>query len=428
GETSKTIDIAILQDSLMEGDETFSVALSNVMNGVIIDASGQATITDDEPSVCGVPSYDKANEQVMLLWKDCQTGAWSVRATGGGAATTVSFVGDVVAGQDILSISGFSLEGADTLDNTTDSKRIHFVLKVAGTGQDGYQFTPATDAGTCFDLQNPGIPVLVGANRTPITGAFDLSTLSACTIMSSISIDDVTVSEADATASFTVSLSAVSNDAVIIDYVTQAGTATADTDYTHVDTPITLTFAPGETSKTIDIAILQDMLVEDVENFTVKLSNATAATLADTTGIATIIDDEVNACGQPSFIPSIDQAVYLWRDCGTDNWHLAATAGGTATQIIYLGDVTSDQPLTNINPVSIEVNDILDSNSDPAIVDFSLKMKNTGSDGFDFTTSNGTNTCFTVLPASQGGGTVIVGAAKTVFTAPFDLETLGACQ
>ncbi|HBL61358.1 MAG TPA: hypothetical protein DDZ80_23890, partial [Cyanobacteria bacterium UBA8803] len=47
----------------------------------------------------------------------------------------------------------------------------------------------------------------------------------------------------------------------------------------------TLTFASGETSKTITVPIIGDLLNEDNETFTVNLSNPTNATIADGQGV-----------------------------------------------------------------------------------------------------------------------------------------------
>ena len=48
-------------------------------------------------------------------------------------------------------------------------------------------------------------------------------------------------------------------------------TATAGTDYTA--TSGTITFAPGETSKTIDVSVMGDTEVEEDETLTVKWTN-----------------------------------------------------------------------------------------------------------------------------------------------------------
>jgi len=86
-----------------------------------------------------------------------------------------------------------------------------------------------------------------------------------------------------------VTLSAPATETVTVDYHTVFGTA-GSADFTGASG--TVTFAPGETSKTISIAITPDMLVEGNEQFTVVLSNPHSATVADGTGVGTIVDDD----------------------------------------------------------------------------------------------------------------------------------------
>jgi hypothetical protein len=54
----------------------------------------------------------------------------------------------------------------------------------------------------------------------------------------------------------------------------------------------TLSFAPGATSGTITVAVQQDTRNESDETFMVNLTNAANATIADGTGLGTILDDD----------------------------------------------------------------------------------------------------------------------------------------
>ena len=83
-------------------------------------------------------------------------------------------------------------------------------------------------------------------------------------------------------ATFTVTLDAVSGQAVTVDWETSDGTATAGEDYTAGNG--TLTFAPGETSKTFDVAVTGDTVDEADETFTVTLSGPSNATLSGRDG------------------------------------------------------------------------------------------------------------------------------------------------
>lgn len=77
-----------------------------------------------------------------------------------------------------------------------------------------------------------------------------------------------------------------------VHYATAPGTATAGSDYTAVSG--TLTFAPGETSRTFSIPILNDTAAEGEETFQVLLSAVGGNSLAGSpmSGEVTILDDD----------------------------------------------------------------------------------------------------------------------------------------
>ena len=81
----------------------------------------------------------------------------------------------------------------------------------------------------------------------------------------------------DASLDFAVSLSRASSGAVSVDYATADGTATAGEDYTA--TSGTLTFAAGETAKTVSVPLLDDAIDEGKETFVLRLSNPRGAYL-----------------------------------------------------------------------------------------------------------------------------------------------------
>ena len=160
----------------------------------------------------------------------------------------------------------------------------------------------------------------------------------------SLTIDDVVVNEGAGTATFTVTLSAASGLPVTVNFATGNGTATAPADFT--STTGTVVFAPGVTSRTINVAILDDSIFEISESFTVTLSNASNATIADATGIGTIRDDGTGLGGTDDDIPGLTVsnvsategtdthavfAVSLSNPSTTDVSFSLALANGTAT-------------------------------------------------------------------------------------------------
>jgi uncharacterized repeat protein (TIGR01451 family) len=109
----------------------------------------------------------------------------------------------------------------------------------------------------------------------------------------SLSINDVTVTEGNSgtiNANFTVTLSAASNQTVTVSAITSNGSARSPGDYTA--TGVRLTFAPGETSKTVSVPVKGDLMDEVNETFFVILSSSNNAILARGRGVGTITDND----------------------------------------------------------------------------------------------------------------------------------------
>ena len=102
-----------------------------------------------------------------------------------------------------------------------------------------------------------------------------------------LAVADAEVQEAaNATLAFAVTLSRAPSGTVTVDYATADGTATAGSDYTA--TSGTLTFAAGETEKTVSVPVLDDAHDEGSETLTLTLSNPSGAYLADGSATGTI--------------------------------------------------------------------------------------------------------------------------------------------
>jgi hypothetical protein len=87
-----------------------------------------------------------------------------------------------------------------------------------------------------------------------------------------------------------VTLTRTSSQDVTVGFATASGTATAGSDY--LSTSGTLTFAPGVTSQVVTVSVVGDTSVELDETFFVNLSNPSLGTVADGTGLGTILDDD----------------------------------------------------------------------------------------------------------------------------------------
>lgn len=128
-----------------------------------------------------------------------------------------------------------------------------------------------------------------------------------------LSVDNVVVGEGDTgttPATFKFALSNASTTNVSFDYATADGTATAPGDY--ADSAGTVTFTPGQLTKSVDVPVVGDTTneVPGSEAFTLNLSNASGVALPDPQATGTIIDDE----GAPAV--SISDATVTEGDSG----------------------------------------------------------------------------------------------------------------
>lgn len=89
---------------------------------------------------------------------------------------------------------------------------------------------------------------------------------------------------------FTISLNQQSTSTVTVNYATQDASAIAGEDY--VATSGIAGFAPGQTSQTISVPVLDDTLDEGIETLNVVLSAPTNATIADGVGEGVIVDND----------------------------------------------------------------------------------------------------------------------------------------
>jgi peptidoglycan-N-acetylglucosamine deacetylase len=156
-------------------------------------------------------------------------------------------------------------------------------------------------------------------------------------------ISDVEVTEGGpgttTTARLTVRLSEPTSRTVTVDYRTIAGTATAGTDYRSASG--SLSFAVGQTSRTIGARVIGDALDEPNETFSVRLSKVSGAAYQRREARVRIVDDDPpprvrirdvsvveGAAGTPT---TVSIPVELDAPSGRPVTVQYATADGTAT-------------------------------------------------------------------------------------------------
>ena len=278
GQTATTVVVPTVNDGVDEEDETFTVTLSEPSSGVTITtATARGTIEDDD----GPPSLRISNQReeegdtitfgVTLsqvsgktVTVNYATGAAGDDATAGTDYTETTGTLTFPPGEDYREIS------VPTLEDTTDEENEGFTVTLSGAvnATIGADIGDGTAKGTITDDDGPP----------------------------TVSIADGSGSEGDYVR-FTVSLSEASGKTVSVEYRTSDGggskRATAGIDYTAITPPQTLTFAPGETEKTIEVAAATDAVSDSGETFLVSLINPSNATPGDRVATGTINEGPV---------------------------------------------------------------------------------------------------------------------------------------
>ena len=379
GETTKTVSVAVLDDTGPESDETFTLQLSRALGATIVDATAAGTIANDDAADTeppGPPTVTVTSEQfdrhstddfvVVVTFSEPVSGfemselevtngsAESMSSNSDGTRYTVTirralyFTGEItiavpagvatdaegnantasavfdiwtiyaggpawLPGNPIANLRctqeryprksnfGFNVAfnevvtGFTGAEITSQPEMVTLITYVQSPGQSGAtswfgagvgigsqeegtsQWTVTVPAGVATDLEG---------NPNTASGTLRFA------INRTVSVADASATEGpDATMEFTVTLNAVDDCATeTVHWTTVDGTATAGEDYAGATG--TLTFGPGETSKTVRVAVLNDAEDDSGEMFTLRLSNASGATIADGEATGTIADEE----------------------------------------------------------------------------------------------------------------------------------------
>ncbi|MBI2826467.1 MAG: hypothetical protein HYX69_17455 [Planctomycetia bacterium] len=274
-QTTAQIAVTVNGDTLNEANETFFVNLDTPTAATIADGQATGTIQNDDP----VPGVSIADASVLE-----GTGASTTTMTFNVALSAPS--GQIVTVQ-FQTAPGTATAGTDYQSNTGTV-----------TFQPGETSKPVTVDIVADALNETDETLLVNLSspsNATITDGQATGTIQDDDPQPTMSISDATLTEPPSGSenmTFTVSLSAASGQTVTVDFATAPQDATADVDY--ATTSGTVTFAAGETAKTITVPINADGDAEADEKFAVNLSAPSRATIADGQGIGTIVDFAVD--------------------------------------------------------------------------------------------------------------------------------------
>lgn len=153
-----------------------------------------------------------------------------------------------------------------------------------------------------------------------------------------LTITSVALGENPVNAVFQVSLSSVSSQTVSVSYQTAGQTAVTGADFQM--TSGTLNFAPGELTKTIGVAILDDSLNEFTETFLLNLHHPVNAVIIKGQGTGSIIDSD------PVPTVTLNDVSVVEGNSGTLQANFGVTLSSPSGKLIQLTYSTADMSAT----------------------------------------------------------------------------------
>jgi autotransporter-associated beta strand protein len=161
-------------------------------------------------------------------------------------------------------------------------------------------------------------------------------------VVRAVSVGNVTVAEPSSGisyATFPVTLSDAAAQTVTVNFATADGTAVAPGDYATLSGAVT--FSPGETSKTVAVAVKADSVAEAAETFGLNLSAPSNAAIADGAGVATVT--------QPAASGSVLISEFRLRGPGDPN----SPSSAEADEFVEVYNNTDGEiTVTDSNPVT----------------------------------------------------------------------------
>ncbi len=150
---------------------------------------------------------------------------------------------------------------------------------------------PSTSAQGCGGNSATAVPNNVyGYGRLDVYAAYQRAEMDSPPTLATANVQVAEGTGAETPVTFVVTLARPSTRAVTVAYSTRNGTAKAPSDFRAASW--TLSFAPGERSKSVTVTVIGDAAPEADESFTLALSSPSNASLANATATATITNDD----------------------------------------------------------------------------------------------------------------------------------------
>ena len=284
GTTRLAILVPIIDDNVVEEEETFTISLRN-SNATIGEGKATGAIADNDLPLISVKAEPAAVEEGgTIKFTLTRIGAFNlnralevpIRVTERGA-----FLGDI----DVL-----PTEATFAANETTATLLVETVDDEVAEANGSVSLT--ITRGETYRL---GDAFIATAEVIDNDGAEGVGTRDDLEVESDVTVSFAATryeaSEGDRVLDFAVRLSKATLQEVTVQYATVTGTATAGMDYA-ARTGI-LTFPAATTEQTIRVRIIDDDVVEEEETFTVSLRRAFNATIEVGEATGVIADNDL---------------------------------------------------------------------------------------------------------------------------------------
>jgi len=274
GETNKTLLVPIINDAAVEPTETFTLALSSPTGSAQVGSISTltASVVDNDSSL----AFDLASETLL---ESAGTKAVIVRRTG--SLNTVTTVNFAATGGTATASADYTLAAGVLIFAVGEAN------KVIGIPIVNDQLVEGTET-LLIGLSNPTGEAVLGGNTTETLSIQDNDLFTFA-----LSPSTAAVSESAGSLQLTLTRTGTIDGVATVLVSTRDSTARAGTDYTALNT--TVSFAAGESSKTVDVALINDSVIETRESLSVLLSAPTGGGVLGASAVSTvsIIDDDV---------------------------------------------------------------------------------------------------------------------------------------
>jgi Calx-beta domain/Bacterial Ig domain/Bacterial Ig-like domain/RTX calcium-binding nonapeptide repeat (4 copies) len=282
GETTRTIFVPVVDDTVAEGDEFFTLTLGTANGLSFAQASATGWIPANDGTLVSTPVI-----RLSAAVADESAGyadVWVQLSAPSSQQVSVSYRDSYLGNSGNYTDYAYSNSGTLTFAPGETSKLLRYSL-VDDTTSEGAE-------GFVVSLNTP-VGAVIGNPHTVVT----IAASDAATGTPLASVRGATVDEKAGHVDFVIVLDKPSTDAVTLSWATADGTAVSTQDYGARSG--TVGFAPGETVRTVSVPITDDTVAEGDEIFSLVLSAPVGATLGQASAVARIVANDGTAVSTP---------------------------------------------------------------------------------------------------------------------------------